>query len=188
MTVIDELVQFGLTGAVGPVRCGALLGEIAADLGAPLDLGRVGKQRRWPHRFGYGDLELCACRCRRVLSLTVQTWREAIELPRTGLGPGQWFVRYRERVGQSELMAALRAAGCAVEEDARPVPGQVTLRALGSGVAFVFGTDHRERALLECADVWGAGHDCPPVEPGMPEDGFGLGEGWGPAPGLRSAT
>ena len=176
MTAIDTLVRLGITGAIGPVHCNAILGGVAAALGAPVDLGRVSKRRRWPHRFGYGDLELCVCRCRRVLSFEVQTRRGTIELPRPARDAGPVLVRYPGQIGSVELAVALSASGCAVVEVTPPVPVQVTWRAPGSGVAFTFSTDHRDGAVLECAGVWGAGHACPPTAPGTPEDGFGLGE------------
>ena len=178
---MDALVQFGVTGAIGPVRCDALLGEVAAELGAPEDLGWVSKRRRWPHRFGYGDLELCVCRCRRVLSFEVQTWRGVIDLPPLGRDAGSELVRHSGRISSAELTAALSVAGCAVVEETASVPGQMTLRALGGRVAFVFSMDHQHGAVLECAGAYyGTGHACPPIVPGTPEDGFGLGEITGP--------
>lgn len=172
VSALDVLVQFAATGAIGPLRCDGSLHEIAALLGAPRDLGRVSKQHRWPHRFGYGDAELCACRCRRVQSIHVQTWRESIELPPPA--PGAPTVCSSSRFTYAQVMAELRAAGCAVEPIMSQPPGQLAVRAARSGAELVFTTNDEAEPLLEKVGAWVAAHDCPPIPKGTSDDGLGL--------------
>jgi hypothetical protein len=172
VSVLDVFVQFAATGAIGPLRCEGSLHEIAAVLGGPQDLGRVSKQRRWPHRFGYGDVELSVCRCRRVQSIHVQAWRESIDLP--PLKPGVATVRPSGRLTYTQVMAGLQETGCVVEPITSPPPGQLAVRAVRSGVELVFTTDDGAEPLLEKAGSWVAAHDCPPIAEGTPDDGLGL--------------
>ncbi|MFJ1707639.1 hypothetical protein [Kitasatospora sp. NPDC088346] len=51
MTAVRTLAAFGSTAAIGPLRCGATLDDIAAALGPPWDIGRLSKRRRRPHLF-----------------------------------------------------------------------------------------------------------------------------------------
>jgi hypothetical protein len=175
VTSFDMLVQFGVTGAIGPVRIDSLLTEIGAEFGPPVDLGRVTKRRRWPHRFGYGDLELCVCSCRRVRSFAVYTHRASIELPQRDCDAGPALVHPPGRqIGRAELRAALDAVDCVLVECKPTAQGQETWRTPGTGVAFTFIKNRGDGTVLVSASVWGDDHACPPVSPGTPEDGFGL--------------
>ena len=168
---LEVLVQFAVTGSIGPLRCDAWLHEIVARLGPPQDLGPVSKRRRWPHRFGYGDVELCVCRCRRVESIDVQAWREEIELPRSQ--PDAAAIRCAGRLTHAQVLAGLRAVGCVVEPITPQPPGQVAVRAARSGVEFVFSMGSGSEPLLDSVGSWVAAHDCPPIRAGAPDDGLG---------------
>lgn len=168
---LEVLVQFAVTGAIGPLRCDASLHEIVARLGSPQDLGPVSKRRRWPHRFGYGDVELCVCHCRRVQSIHVQAWREEMELPPPQADAAT--IRCASQLTHVQVLAGLRAIGCVVEPITRQPPGQVAVRAARSGVEFVFSTGGGSEPLLDKVGSWVAAHDCPPIRAGAPDDGLG---------------
>lgn len=51
VTALHILAEFGSTGAIGPLHCGASLNDITAALGPPWDIGPVSKRRRWPPPF-----------------------------------------------------------------------------------------------------------------------------------------
>ncbi|MFE7619561.1 hypothetical protein [Streptomyces sp. NPDC057496] len=171
MTALRTLVRFGSTAAIGPLRCGATLNEIAATLGPPWDIGRVGKRRRWPHLFSYGDAELCVRRCRRVTLISVQTWRDAIELPVPGTAI---LATFAGPLTHTQVAAELGAAGC------RPgpvtlhqPPGQLALQVETTGDTFTFRAEADAEPLLESAGHWISGHECTPRATGAPDDGFG---------------
>ncbi|MER8186002.1 hypothetical protein [Kitasatospora sp. NPDC094015] len=167
MTIPSALATFAATAAVGPVRCGAQLGEPARLLGPPHSIGRVGKRRRWPHLFAFGDLELCVCRCRLVTSVCVQTWRDTIDLPGA---PGA----LAGRPTLTELTATLAAAGVAPAPlPHRDPPGQLTLQVPSSGVTLVFRTRPDADPVLESAGAWAPPHRCAPLAGGAMDDGFG---------------
>ncbi|GJF33835.1 hypothetical protein KNE206_65350 [Kitasatospora sp. NE20-6] len=171
MNAIRALAEFGSTAAIGPLRCGAVLGDIAVALGPPWDIGRVSKRRRWPHLFSYGDAELCVCRCRRVTSISVQTWRDTVDLP----GPGtRTSVTSPGPFMHTQVTAELGAAGCRFS----PVtfhqpPGQLALQVESTGVTFTFRTGAGPEPLLDSAAHWIGTHECVPPETDAPDDGFG---------------
>ncbi|AYN43182.1 hypothetical protein D9753_34680 [Streptomyces dangxiongensis] len=41
----------------------------------------MSRRRQWPRLFAYGDLELSVCRCRKIVLICIQAWRDVIELP-----------------------------------------------------------------------------------------------------------
>jgi len=171
VTAIPILAEFGSTGAIGPLHCGASLNEIAAVLGPPWDIGRVSKRRRWPHLFSYGDVELCVCRCRRVTSVSVQTWRDAIELPAPG---SKTTISHPGHLTLTEITAGLDAIGCHAWPRTRDKPpGRLTLRAEPSGITFTFRTDDGPEPLLEIVSSWIATHECTPPADDVPDDDFG---------------
>ncbi|KQV21692.1 MULTISPECIES: hypothetical protein [unclassified Kitasatospora] len=81
MTALDVLTEFGRTGLIGPVGCRVPLPELAAALGPPWVGDPVDKRWRWPHWFGYGDLQLVVCRCRLVTMVIVPAWHGEVEYP-----------------------------------------------------------------------------------------------------------
>ncbi|WP_344980635.1 hypothetical protein [Streptosporangium fragile] len=170
MTALDVMTEFGSTGRIGPLRCGASLTDIAAVLGPPWDIGRVSTRTRWPHLFSYGHVELCVCRCRTVTTLSAQTWHDVVELPAARTNT---ITSLPARLTYRQLTAALDAAGCCWQPVSRQSPGGVELRTRPLGVAFTFRTDDGPEPLLENASVWLDPHDCPPLPPGHPDDGFG---------------
>ncbi|MFE5886063.1 hypothetical protein [Streptomyces hydrogenans] len=163
MTAIRTLAEFGSTAAVGPLRCGATLDDIAATLGPPWEIGPVSKRRRWPRLFSYGDVELCVCRCRRVTMICVQTWRDVLELP-VGETPPAVFAGSPTH---AEVTAGLSATGCRFGPvtEHQP-PGQSALRVDSTGVTFTFRTASGSEPLLDSAGHWIATHDCAPPAAG----------------------
>jgi len=92
------------------------------------DLGSVSKRRRRPCRFGYGDVELCVCRCGRVQSIHVHAWRKQMELSRSQ--PDAAVVRSVGRLTYVQVLAGLRAVGCVMEPITPQPPGQVAVHAV----------------------------------------------------------
>lgn len=82
MEILEVLTSMAKTGRLGPVFSGADWGDVTAALGEPWEIGTMGRNRKWPRLFAYGDLELSVCRCRKVSLICVQTWRDVVELPR----------------------------------------------------------------------------------------------------------
>ncbi|MFI0943291.1 hypothetical protein [Streptomyces sp. NPDC021020] len=171
MIVLRTLAEFGSTAAIGPLRCGAKLNDVVATLGPPWDIGRVSKRRRWPHLFSYGDAELCVCCCRRVTMISVQTWRETIELPvpgrrslATSAGP----------LTHARVTAELSSIGCRFSPvTLHQPPGQFALQAESTGTTFTFRTNDDSESLLDSVGHWITAHECTPPESDAPDDGFG---------------
>ncbi|MEV7789225.1 hypothetical protein AB0O72_28165 [Streptomyces sp. NPDC088106] len=171
MTVLRTLAQFGSTAAIGPLHCGATLNEIAATLGPPWDIGRVSKRRRWPHLFSYGDAEFCVCRCRRITLISLQTWRDAIELPVSGTTTLATFVG---PLPHTHVTAELSAVGCRLSPvTLHQPPGQLALQVEKTGVTFTFRAEADSEPLLESAGHWIGSHKCTPSATDAPDDGFG---------------
>ncbi|MEU6743989.1 hypothetical protein [Streptosporangium sandarakinum] len=166
------MAGFGTTGRIGPLRCGASLPDIAAVLGPPWYSGRISERSRWPHRFVYGDIELCVCPCRIVTPVSVQTWHAPIEplSTRTNM-----ITSFSGRMTYWQIIGALDAAGCGRRPAPYRFPGGAYLQAVPSGVVFTFRTDdgNEPEPLLKNAAVSIAPHDCPPVPAGTPDDGYG---------------
>ncbi|MFE4416391.1 hypothetical protein [Streptomyces sp. NPDC056821] len=171
MTALRTLAQFGSTAAIGPLHCGATLNEIAATLGPPWDIGRVSKRRRWPHLFSYGDAELCVCRCRRITLISVQTWRDAIELPVPGTTT---LATFAGPLTHTQVTAELNAVGCRLSPvTLHQPPGQLALQVETTGVTFTFRAEADSEPLLESAGHWISSHECTPPATDAPDDGFG---------------
>ncbi|WP_329030482.1 hypothetical protein [Streptomyces sp. NBC_01423] len=171
MTAIRSLAEFGSSAAIGPLRCGASLSDITAILGPPWDIGRVSKRRRWPHLFSYGDAELCVCRCRRVTMISVQTWRETVELPVLGTEKRATFTG---PLTHSQITAELSTMGCRFNPvTLHQPPGQTALQVEATGVTFTFRTEAGSEPLLTNAGHWSTTHTCPPHPTHAPDDGFG---------------
>lgn len=171
MTALRTLAEFGSTAAIGPLYCGATLNEIAATLGPLWDIGRVSKRRRWPHLFSYGDAELCVCRCRRITLITVQTWRDSIELPAPGTTA---LATSAGPLTRTQVTTELNAIGCRLNRVVlHQPPGQLALRTEATGVTFTFRTEAGSEPLLESAGHWISSHECTPSTTDAPDDGFG---------------
>ncbi|GAA3424583.1 hypothetical protein GCM10018953_17660 [Streptosporangium nondiastaticum] len=165
------MAGFGTTGRIGPLRCGASLPDIAAVLGPPWYSGRISERTRWPHRFAYGDIELCVCRCRTVTSISVQTWHDPIELLNTRTNTITFL---SGRMTYWQIIGALDAAGCRWRPTPYRFPGGAYLQTVPSDVVFTFRTDEDEpEPLLENAAVTIDPHDCPSIPAGTPDDGYG---------------
>ncbi|MET8968763.1 hypothetical protein [Streptomyces hydrogenans] len=164
------LAEFGSSAAIGPLHCGATLNDIAATLGPPWDIGRVSKRRRWPHLFSYGDAELCVCRCRRVTMISVQTWRDTIELPVPGTGT---LTAFAGPLTHAQVTAELNTMGCRFSPvTVHQPPGQLALQVEATGVTFTF-AEAGSRPLLDSASHWISTHECTPPATDAPDDGFG---------------
>lgn len=172
MIPLEVMADFGTTGRIGPLRCGASLPDIAAVLGPPWYSGRISKHTRWPHMFVYGDIELCVCRCRTVTSVSVQTWYDPIELLNTRTNT---ITSFPGRMTYWQIIGALDAAGCRWQPAPYQFPGGAYLQAVPSDVVFTFRTDDEDEPepLLENAAVSIDPHDCPPIPAGTPDDGYG---------------
>ncbi|MBY8873276.1 hypothetical protein K7640_15685 [Micromonospora sp. PLK6-60] len=160
MEALDVLTAFGSTGRVGLLHPGARLREVVAGYGMPWDTGRIGKRRRWPHLYSYGDVEFVVCRCRIITSVTVQTWRGTVELPSRARS-GE-TVALPARLTFTQVADALTAVGCRWE---RPTPseGQHGLRTLPQRVDFTFVTDDGPDAVLHVAGTPVHEHECMPA-------------------------
>ncbi|WP_031519795.1 hypothetical protein [Streptomyces sp. NRRL F-5123] len=171
MNVLRTLAEFGSTAAIGPVHCGAKLNDIAATLGPPWDIGRVSKRRRWPHLFSYGDAELCVCRCRRVTMISVQTWRNTIELPVPG---SKSLAVSAGPLTHAQVTAELNSIGCRFSPvTLHQPPRQLALQVESTGATFTFRTESGSEALLDSVGHWITAHECTPLEASAPDDGFG---------------
>ncbi|MFG1812024.1 hypothetical protein [Streptomyces sp. NPDC049040] len=173
MMVLRTLAEFGSTAAIGPLRCGASLNDIAAMLGRPWDMGRVSKKRRWPHLFSYGHVELCVCCCRRVTMISVQTWRDTIELPVAGTTS---LATSAGPLTHAQVTAELNAIGCRFTPVAlHQPPRQLALQVESTGTTFTFRTETGSEPLLDHAGHWITTHECTRPAADGPDDGFGGG-------------
>ncbi|WP_457031635.1 hypothetical protein [Kitasatospora sp. P5_F3] len=172
MTALDVLTEFGRTGLIGPVGCRVPLPELAAALGPPWVGDPVDKRRRWPHWFGYGDLQLVVCQCRLVTMVIVPAWHGEVEYPVAGT--------FESELPLSTVLARLDALDVPWTRDDR-IDGQCTVLTEPGGVtvSFCFTTrDDYDGPLL--ADpvlnkvVSHDPHDCPPIPAGTPDDGYGV--------------
>ncbi|MEV0094064.1 hypothetical protein [Streptomyces sp. NPDC050738] len=109
VTLVEELAQLAATGAVGALRPGARLADVAAAYGEPADLGQVSRKHRWPRRFGAGSVELLFCRCRTLRSLTLSLMQDPVTLP--GPGPGQ-VRRFDAHVTEPALATSMGGRSC----------------------------------------------------------------------------
>ncbi len=157
MEALAVLAAFGSTGRVGPLYPGARLREVAAVCGMPWDIGRIKRNHRWPHLYSYGDVEFVVCRCRIVTSVTVQTWRETVELP--GQAQSGEVITLSARLTFAQVVDALAAADCQWEQ-CKATQGHRALRTLPQRVDFTFVTDDGAEPMLHVAGTWSHDHDC----------------------------
>ncbi|MFI9362061.1 hypothetical protein ACIG5E_13525 [Kitasatospora sp. NPDC053057] len=183
MTFPRQLAALAASGEYGDLRYDASLPELAARYGDPWDGGRIHKQSRWPHAFGWGDAWTVFCRCRRLRSFSLPTWQGELELPE----PHGELDTIDTRVSESELTAELTAAGCAWETVTyENIPGQRTLEVAPAeevrvGFVLVDRLDHDQPPLtdwlLHKVSLWGYDHpDCPEPDGTLPDDGWGAAE------------
>ncbi|MBB4917463.1 hypothetical protein [Streptosporangium saharense] len=170
MMPLEVMAGFGATGRIGPLRCGASLPDIAAVLGPPWDSSRISKRTRWPHLFAYGDIELCVCRCRLIISFSIQTWHNPIELlnPRTNT-----ITSFPGHMTYRQITEALDATNCRWRPAPYQFPEGVYLQTIPSDVVFTFRADDKDELLLENAAASINPHDCPPIPIGAPDDSYG---------------
>jgi hypothetical protein len=170
-------VEFAATGRLWHLYGGASLDELAEVIGPAGAGGRVHHKRRWPRWFGYHDVQLCVCRCRRIEMIIVPAWHRPCEVP--GARPGVSHVVPAMPYGQ--IVAAIESAGCAWEpEDYPGLASQCTVltRPAGGRVGFVFVTETGRglplpEPVLNKIVATPEPHVCPPVAPGTPDDGYG---------------
>jgi hypothetical protein len=94
VTLLELVVEFCRTGALGPMCCGAKLDEIQSELGPYTDRAHDRRPRRWRPRLHFwgnvgGGIEVMICHSTAV-SFSLQTWTDEARLPvRLGLGHRQ---------------------------------------------------------------------------------------------------
>ncbi len=159
MEVLDTLTEVARTGRWGPVFTGADWTEVTTAFGEPWDVGTMSRHQRWPRLFAYGDLELSVCRCRKIVLVCIQTWRDVIELPSSAPGEPQVFPA---AVTYHDVTRALDEAGCPWQPNASLTFGdQCALTALPSGASFVFETGQGAEPVLNVVGLPGDFHACP---------------------------
>ncbi|MCX5192735.1 hypothetical protein OOK31_02320 [Streptomyces sp. NBC_00249] len=185
MEFVRELARLAATGRFGAFHAGVHLSEVVAAYGEPEWSGRVDREERWPHWFGYGGLQPVFCRCRRLDALYVPARHEELTLP----GPGRGESRSASLpVTGTQLTAALEEAGATFRtrwsEDAPDeLPDQWTLYAEPAPhtvVTFTFwnrdpeeGTPKEDWPLYQ-AGLSGSDHtECPEPDRSLPDDGYG---------------
>lgn len=114
---------------------------------------------KWPRLFGFGDVELFVCCCRRVNLISIQTWREETELPFEDRAGCETFPG---RPTRDEVTAALDAAGVSWRpHPPLTLPGQTAIIADVTPVTFVFVLEVGAPPLLNVAGAPGDHHECP---------------------------
>ncbi|MFI6895039.1 hypothetical protein ACIBM4_13070 [Streptomyces sp. NPDC050256] len=158
MEILDVLATMAKTGRLGPAFSGADWHDVTDAFGEPFEIRTTSRRRKWPRLFGYGDLELSVCRCRKVSLICVQTWRDVVELPASVAGGTDTFpsgLRY------ADVVSALDRAGCSWE----PCPSltfgdQSTLVVMPTGASFTFEIPEGEAPVLHGMGLSGDGHVC----------------------------
>lgn len=185
MDFVTELTRFAATGRLGDFHVGAHLYDLVAAKGEPAWSGRVHEESRWPHWYGYGDLQIVFCECRVLERMYVPTWHAELEVP--GLGRDTAYV-VRTRVTEPRLTAAFTRAGLVWQTQTYAnLPDQRTLvtePAPGIMTGFLFappvpdddGDGARTGAdwvLHKASTAVLRGHDCPDPGRVRPDDGYG---------------
>ncbi|WP_051711859.1 hypothetical protein [Streptomyces sp. NRRL S-350] len=181
LTLLTGLVT---TGGLGELRYGASLPELAARYGDPWDGGRLHRSARWPHGFGWGDVQAVFCHCRQLRSLSLPVWHGELELPQeNGV-----LVTLDTHVGERELLAALTAGGHTWRTVTyENLPHQRNLEFSPAEEVRVelvltdrMGYDQPPLGgwVLHKAVLWGYDHvDCPGPDRSLPDDGWGADPG-----------
>jgi hypothetical protein len=103
--------------------------------------------------------------------ITVQTWRDAIELP---VPETKSLVTFAGHLTYAQVTEELDSIGCRFDPVALHQPsGQLALQAESTGTTFTFRTEAGSDALLDSAGHWISTHECTPPEADAPDDGFG---------------
>ncbi|MFB7222635.1 hypothetical protein [Streptomyces sp. NPDC056227] len=159
MAALDILTEVAKAGRWGPVVTGADWNEVTTAFGEPRDVGTMSRRRKWPRLFAYGDLELSVCRCRKIVLICIQTWRDVIELPSSVPGETQVFPA---AVTFQNVTQALDQVGCPWQPDASLTFGdQRALTALPSRATFVFEIVQGAEPVLNVVGLPSDFHDCP---------------------------
>ncbi|GAB7185983.1 hypothetical protein ATKI12_5814 [Kitasatospora sp. Ki12] len=177
------LTGLATTGRLGELHYGASLPELAARYGDPWDGGRIHRDRRWPHAFGFGDVQTVFCRCRELRSLSLPIWHGELELPQRA---GE-SVTLPTRVTETELMAALTAGGRpwqTITYENLPDQRNLLLSPAEELRVELVLTNREchdeppsEEWVLHKAVMWGYDHaDCPEPDRSLPDDGWGAAE------------
>ncbi|WP_194917004.1 hypothetical protein [Catenulispora rubra] len=158
MSLVARLARFADSASLGEMRVGASIDDVARFHGEYFD-GPTLRRKQWPRLFGFGDVELYVCRCRRVNMICIQTWRDETELP------------YEERAGcetfpgqptYDEVTEALDAAGVGwCPYPSLTLPGQTAIIADVTAVSFVFVLEDGDPPLLNAVGAPGDFHECP---------------------------
>jgi hypothetical protein len=137
VVLMELVVDFAVSGRLGPVACGQTLAEVQQLLGPYEWRMEDRRPRRWrPRLHGWGDLELVICHD-VVVTIGLQTWRDHIDLPEVlGLprSPGLAMLGY------DDVLAGLRRAGCAWHraDDVVSGDGTVGIRTVVADVQLAF--------------------------------------------------
>lgn len=159
MAILDILTEVAKTGRWGPAVTGADWDGVTAVFGEPWDVGTVSRSDEWPRLFAYGDLELGVCRCRKIILVCIQTWRDVIELPSSTPGEPQTFPG---ALTYQDVTRALDAAGCPWQpHESLTFGDQRALTVLPSGADFVFEIAQGAEPLLNVVGLPGDSHACP---------------------------
>ncbi|MFE9856525.1 hypothetical protein [Streptomyces sp. NPDC005780] len=158
MEILDVLAAMAKTGRLGPAFSGADWRDVTEAFGEPWEIGTMSRRRKWPRLFGYGDLELSVCRCRKVGIICVQTWRDVVELPPSVTGGAGTFA---SGLTYADVVATLDRAGCSWETCPSLTFGdQRTLVVTSTGASFTFAIPEGESPVLHGVGLPGDGHDC----------------------------
>lgn len=157
MEALDVLTELARSGRLGPVANGAAWDTVTAALGEPWEV-TIGERRSWPRLFAYGDLELSVCRCRKVILICLQTWRDHIGLPAALVGRETLL----GKPSYADVIASLDRAGCAWQpRESLTFGDQCAVQATASGVVFVFEIPDGEDPILNVVGPPAHHHDCP---------------------------
>ncbi|MFJ7189559.1 hypothetical protein [Streptomyces bacillaris] len=158
MEILEVLTSMAKTGRLGPVFSGADWSDVTAALGEPWEIGTMGRNRKWPRLFAYGDLELSVCRCRKVSLICVQTWRDVVELP---LSVAEGTATFPAGLSHGDVISALDKAGCSWEPyEPLTFADQCSLVVIPTAANFTFEIPEGREPALNVMGLPGDGHDC----------------------------
>lgn len=153
-----RLARFANTASLGEMRVGASIDDVARFHGEYFD-SPTRRRGTWPRLFGFGDVELYVCRCRRVNMISIQTWRDETGLPHEDRAGCETFPG---RPTYDEVAEALDAAGVGWRpHPSLTLPGQIALIADVTAVSFVFELEDGEPPALNVVGAPGDFHECP---------------------------
>jgi hypothetical protein len=160
VSLVARLARFADTASLGEMRVGASFDDVVRVHGEYFEAG-MAHRGKWPRLFGFGDVELFVCRCRRVNMISIQTWRNETELPFEDR-PG--CETFPGRPTYDEVTEDFAAAGIGWRpHPPLTLPGQTALIADITAVTFVFELEDGVPPLLNVVGVPGDFHECPKV-------------------------